>query len=710
MSTAWKADVIVAIDREPPDVLACLESVLRFSGPILHRLILIADAALSPDVGHALENLARVDSRVSILDHADSLGYVDACNRGLSQRSGDAVILGASSLVTEGWLSELAAVAHSEERIACASPLSNRGGIGSHPATNPETLVDTIDEARVKAAYSGLPRGTTIAEPDGSCIYFRDEMVDAVGLLDPTFTSGEPAFDDWVMRAQALGFFVKRANHAYVHHSGSLAAGQEAPFLLDRGQTVLEQRHPQLRAQVEMFDKTLDGRMAAHAAEFQRTGKLRVAYDIRHLPPENVGTRTYAVNLARALAGLSEIELTLLVSTPIQAHGLEGRVVTDEQWADDVALIHKPAQIFNRQELAILFGSSAHVCITYQDLIAYRIPVVFHSDQEFEAYRATSSLALQAAQGILAYSESTASEIATEFGIPRREVVVVPLGVEAEWFAHREPGDAAILAALKLPPRYFFSLATDYPHKNLAKLLDAYALMRSRWSGGEPPGLVLAGHSVGARARQYDGMQSEPLSTGVIFLGPVSAGQLRVLYQGALALVFPSLYEGFGLPPLEAMAAGTPVVAMPFSSVTEVGGDAVLYAEGLSAAALARAMECLATSDPLRARLRDRGLKRAAQFRWEKTARAAFELYRSAVLEPTERSLHARRMLRGAILHWAEASCSDAVFPGAELDDPLTMSRSMGVRNAWRALNVAVQARMRRELRRLKPAAAQRSA
>jgi len=654
MSAARSADVIVAVDRDIPAALACLQSVLKFSGTLLHRLILIADAPPGAEIGHTLEQLAKVDSRLTILHQADSPGYVHACNRGLSDREGDAVILGANSRVTEGWLSELSTVAHSEERTACAWPLSNRGKAGSHPATNPGMLDELIDKAEVKAAYLGLPRSTTTPSAGGSCVYFRDEMIDAVGLLDATFTSSDSAFDDWAMRAQALGFFVKRANHAFVHHSGSLAAEQEATFLVDRGRAILDQRHPQLRTQVETFNKTLDGRLAAHAADFQWTGKLRVAYDIRHLPPENVGTRTYAVNLARALAGLSEIELTLLVSTPVQAAGLEGRVVTEKQWRDDVALIHKPAQIFNRHELALLFGSSAHVVITYQDLIAYRIPDVFRTDREFDAYRATSSLSLQAAQGILAYSESSGREIASEFGIPRREVVVVPLGVEGEWFAHREPGDAAIVRKLNLPRRYFFSLATDYPHKNVSSLLDAYALMRGSWLGSDPPGLVLAGYSLGARARLYDGMKSEPLSNGLTFLGPVSADELRVLYQGALALVFPSLYEGFGLPPLEAMAAGTPVVAMPFSSVREVGGDAVLYAEGLSAADLARAMECVAASEPLRAGLRNRGLQRAAQFRWEKTARAAFELYRSAVLEPTERSLHARRSLRLAILHWSE--------------------------------------------------------
>ncbi len=198
----------------------------------------------------------------------------------------------------------------------------------------------------------------------------------------------------------------------------------------------------------------------------------------------------------------------------------------------------------------------------------------------------------------------------------------MPLGVDAGSFARREPTDGAIRDELGLPPRYFFSLATDYPHKNLRNLLDAYASLRRRWRGDEPPGLVLAGHTIAARAGLYSAMGSEPLTKGLIFLGPVTADQLRVLYQGRLALVFPSLYEGFGLPPLEAMAAGTPVIAMPISSIPEVAGDCAVYPDGFSSEDLARAMLSVASDAGLRDELRERGLRRAEQFRWEKTARA----------------------------------------------------------------------------------------
>ena len=319
--------------------------------------------------------------------------------------------------------------------------------------------------------------------------------------------------------------------------------------------------------------------------------KLRVALDLRDLPAEQVGTRTYAVNLARELVKLPEVELTLLVQHPAQAKGMIGRIVTTERWADDVEVIHKPAQVMDPAELRLLFESSAKLVITYQDLIAYRIPQVFASATRFETYRATSRLMLPAVQKIVAISESVSREITAEFGIPQAELCVVAHGADDQEDPRSRQKNRAGRSTIRLPRRYFFSLASDYPHKNLPNLLDAYSRLRARWKDGEPPHLVLAGYSSGARTGLYPQLELEAAPKGVIFLGPVPPHHLRVLYRQAEALVFASLYEGFGLPPLEAMAAGTPVIAMPVSAMPEVGGDGVLYCEGLSAAALSRAME-----------------------------------------------------------------------------------------------------------------------
>ena len=200
-------------------------------------------------------------------------------------------------------------------------------------------------------------------------------------------------------------------------------------------------------------------------------------------------------------------------------------------------------------------------------------------------------------------------------------------------------------------------------------------------AGRRAPGLVLAGHSIAARAGLYSGMGSEPMREGLKFLGPVTPDQLRVLYQSALALVFPSLYEGFGLPPLEAMAAGTPVIAMPISSLPEVAGDCAVYPDGFSSEDLAGAMLSVASDADLRDELRDRGLRRAEQFRWETTARATFDAYRSAIRQPSGRWLRMRRHLANTFMCWGD-SIFRAATPVAEPQEPSPVPESIGTLNA----------------------------
>ena len=146
MSQAWKADVIITVDRETPTNLHGLRRVLDLSGPALHRLIVVHDAPPGSPLDAALESLASTDPRVELCGGPELLGDVDACIRGLVRRSADAVLLSGHVDVSPGWLSELAEVAHSEERIAAASPVIDRG-VSAGPG----------GDLDVRAACSGLP-------------------------------------------------------------------------------------------------------------------------------------------------------------------------------------------------------------------------------------------------------------------------------------------------------------------------------------------------------------------------------------------------------------------------------------------------------------------------------------------------------------------------------------------------------------------------
>ncbi len=225
---------------------------------------------------------------------------------------------------------------------------------------------------------------------------------------------------------------------------------------------------------------------------------------------------------------------------------------------------------------------------------------IFPSQEDADRYRATSASALRAAQAILVLSEDTRHEIATEFGLPPEEIAVTPLGVDFDRIAQYAEDDSSRSADLVPAGRFLLSVATGFPHQNVKNLIAAYARLRERWKfEGNPPDLILVGSAASIRAGLYRELPAEP-AAGIHYLGAVEDDRLRGLYRYADALVFPSVYEGFGLPILEAMAAGTPVVALPISSVPEVGGDAVVYAEGTSPLDLAIAIERVAGDPDLR--------------------------------------------------------------------------------------------------------------
>ncbi len=181
-----------------------------------------------------------------------------------------------------------------------------------------------------------------------------------------------------------------------------------------------------------------------------------------------------------------------------------------------------------------------------------------------------------------------------------------------------------VRARYRLPDAYFLAVATIEPRKNLPTLLDAYVRLRQA-CGSACPELVI----VGRKGWNCDDILQymTSLEESVHFLGHIPDQDLIAVYQMALCLVFPSLYEGFGLPIIEAMTAGCPVIAANSSSLPEVAGDAALLVDALDAGEIARAMQQVWQDEALRQRLIADGRIQAARFSWEETARLTREVY-----------------------------------------------------------------------------------
>jgi glycosyltransferase involved in cell wall biosynthesis len=243
--------------------------------------------------------------------------------------------------------------------------------------------------------------------------------------------------------------------------------------------------------------------------------------------------------------------------------------------------------------------------ITVADLAFARLPKAF--DRGFRAYaKVIHRAAALAASAVITISETTADDVVELWRVPRERIVV----------AHHGPGQSLEQLPRPAEPDYFLYVGDDEPRKNLVGLIDAYDAYRNLVSG--PLDLVLAGS---ARAE----------GPGIRIETHPDPRKLAALYAGAAALVHPSLYEGFGMTPLEAMRLGTPVIAADSPGVSEVCGDAVRYANFANPGTVGKVLAELAADPAERDRLQGLGAARAEEFTWRKCARAHLDAYSLAV-------------------------------------------------------------------------------
>jgi glycosyltransferase involved in cell wall biosynthesis len=260
--------------------------------------------------------------------------------------------------------------------------------------------------------------------------------------------------------------------------------------------------------------------------------------------------------------------------------------------------------------------------VTVHDLAFLHYPEILTAESRRHYARVVR--AVTQVERVIVDSAWTGADVQALLGVPAERIRVVHLAPTPA----PAPDTAQVAAArarYALAGPFLLYVGTLEPRKNLRLLLRAF----TRLGPAEPARLVLAGprgwldESIVAAA--------ERLGERVRLLGPVPAADLAALYAAATAFVFPSLYEGFGLPPLEAMAAGTPVLAAKASCLPEVLGDAALFVLPEDETGLVGAMRAVLDDADLRADLRARGLARAAAFSWERTATATLAVYREAL-------------------------------------------------------------------------------
>jgi glycosyltransferase involved in cell wall biosynthesis len=372
---------------------------------------------------------------------------------------------------------------------------------------------------------------------------------------------------------------------------------------------------------------------------------IRVALNLVFLVPgETGGMETYARELLPRLAALDGLAVTALVNREAAEAG-------GGPWGDAVPMEVVPVRARNRVEwvrgeqlvvpgladraradilhslasTAPLRGRARRVT-TIHDL-NYKLVPDTHFGLRGLGMRVLVPAAARRSHRIVVDAASTRRDLVEHLGTPADKVDVVPLGVTPAPVGTPVP-EAALRAELGLGERpVVLSVSAKRPHKNIARLLDALAGIAPE----RRPVLVVPGYPTPYEARLRAHAAAAGVAGDVVWPAWIGPAQLEGLYGLAALVVFPSLYEGFGLPVLEAMARGVPVATSDRSSLPEVAGDAALLFDPEDTGAIRAAIERLLADPGERARLRAAGLARARTFTWERTAELTAAAYERAL-------------------------------------------------------------------------------
>ena len=268
--------------------------------------------------------------------------------------------------------------------------------------------------------------------------------------------------------------------------------------------------------------------------------------------------------------------------------------------------------------------------VTIHDMVYKAFPETMNSKTRILLNLAMNK-SMKRADAVVTDSEFSRSEIIKYFPQYRDKVEVVPCGVDCDMF--KPVQDRSIIEKVKanhnIKGKYFLYLGTLEPRKNLTRLVKAYEILSRRKE--DCPLLVLAGGKGWLYDEIFEEVNKSGLGDKVIFTQYIPGEEICPLMNGAEAFVFPSLYEGFGMPPLEAMACGTPVIVSGSASLPEVVGDCGLIVDAYSEESIADAMGKIADNEELRKQLSEKGIIRAREFSWKKSAEKLYTIYERLV-------------------------------------------------------------------------------
>jgi glycosyltransferase involved in cell wall biosynthesis len=365
---------------------------------------------------------------------------------------------------------------------------------------------------------------------------------------------------------------------------------------------------------------------------------MRVAIDARKLHDFGIGT--YIRNLLRHLARIDhDTEYVLLCGEAdlgVAAQlGPNFRAVLEpspnysirEQIHVPWVLRRERPDLYHAPHYVLPAAISCSSVVTIHDCIHLMFPQYLPNRMAYAYARAQMWTAAHRSDCILTVSDASKRDILHLFNISPEKIVVVYNAIDAH-FSVTPPPDAVarVRERYQLDHRFVLYVGNIKPHKNLVRLIEAFSELRT--GELEDVKLLIIGDEISKLPALRHAVHRHKLHKHVRFLGYVPDDQLTVLYRLAAVFVFPSLYEGFGLPPLEAMASGTPVVVSNVSSLPEVVGDAAVLVDPHDIDSIVDGLRSVLTNPARADDMRRKGLQRAGEFSWERSVARTLEVYR----------------------------------------------------------------------------------
>jgi len=364
---------------------------------------------------------------------------------------------------------------------------------------------------------------------------------------------------------------------------------------------------------------------------------VRVAIDARKLHDYGIGT--YVRNLITELARQQDDAEYVLLCTPADEETLralgprfEPRVLrarnysAREQWSVPWALSRSRVGLFHAPHYVVSPLTTCPFVVTIHDCIHLRFPEYLPNRGALQYAKTMMGMAARRSRKILTVSQASKDDILHYLRVPADKVEVIYNALDAR-LADEPTADevARVRERFLLNAPFILYTGNIKPHKNVDRLIEAFSMLRQR--GFEDTKLLIIGDEISKYPNLRRLVHRFQLHQHVRFLGFVPDATLAVLYRLASVFVFPSLYEGFGLPPLEAMAAGAPVITSNISSLPEVVGDAAVLINPMDVGEIADAMARVLGDPALRADLIRRGRQRVQAFSWERSVARVRQVY-----------------------------------------------------------------------------------